>query len=250
MKQLSKTQRLVAIAVLSFLLWELAALVVRSNSFPHSWSVLGNFASLITEVSFWKDLTLTLWISLLGFLIGTASALAIGICIGLSRDAELASRATLNFVRVIPSVVMLPLLIASIGSSARTAVILSAFVVTFTFVTYVVRGIADTEKQLIEASKLMQLPRMVQVLFLYLPSTVSLLGTGMRLCASRAFGTVVAAGIVAGTPGLGSRLYLAQANADTNRVFSYVFVMGITGVLIYSSFTIVEKRLFKWKVSV
>lgn len=242
-------QKAFAIAGFSFSLWELAALVVSSNSFPHSWSVLADFSTLVTETIFWKDLSLTLWIALLGFLVGTVAALTIGISIGLSREAELASRGTLNFVRVIPSVVLLPLLIASIGSSARTAVILSAFVVTFTFVTYVVRGIADTEKQLIEASKLMQLPRKAQVFYLYLPSTVSLLGTGMRLCASRAFGTVVAAGIVAGTPGLGSRLYLAQANADTNRVFSYVFVMGITGVLIYSSFTAVEKRLFKWKVS-
>jgi nitrate/nitrite transport system permease protein len=114
----------------------------------------------------------------------------------------------------------------------------------------VIRGIADTDQQLIESSRLMRLSSIFQIIFLYLPSTLLLLGTGMRLSASRAFGTAVTAGIVAGTPGLGARLYMAQANSEVSKVFAYVFAMGVTGVLIYSLFTSLENRLFKWKVSV
>jgi len=249
MKQLSRIQKLLSILPISIILWEVAALVVRSSSYPHSWSVGRDFLILIASELFWRDLGITLWLSICGFAIGVVLALTLGFVIGLNRQVELASRGVLNFVRVIPSVVLLPLLIASIGSSAKTAVILAAFVVNFTFITYVVRGIADTDYRLIEASRLMHLSRKNQIVFLYIPSTISLLGTGMRLCASRAFGTIVAAGIVAGTPGLGARLYLAQANADIDRVFSYVFVMGITGVLIYNFFTEIERRLFKWKVA-
>jgi sulfonate transport system permease protein len=250
MKKMSKFTKALAIASASFVMWEIAALIVRSVNFPHSWEVFGEFAQLIRVASFWSDFASTIWITVLGFSIGTTLALLIGIVMGLNKNIEVSSRGTLNFLRVIPSDVLLPLMNASIGASFRTAVILVADVVAATFVTYVIRGIADTDLQLIESSNLMRLSRATKVFLLYLPSTVALLGTGMRLCASRAFGTVVTAGIVAGTPGLGARLYMAQTNAEIDQVFAYVFVMGLTGVSIYNTFTLLEKRLVNWKVLV
>jgi ABC-type nitrate/sulfonate/bicarbonate transport system permease component len=250
MIKLSKPLKILAIASISFLMWESAALVVRSAGFPHSWGVANEVFALGKTFSFWSDFAITLWITLFGFSIGTIIAILLGLVMGLNKNIEISSRGTLNFMRVIPSVVLLPLLIASIGSSLRTAVILTAYVVSSTFVLYVIRGIADTDLKLIETSELMQLPKITRVFLLYLPSTVALLGTGMRLCASRAFGTVVTAGIVAGTPGLGARLYMAQTNSEIEEVFAYVFVMGVTGVCIYSAFTYLENRLFKWKVLV
>jgi len=247
---MSKFTKALAIASASFVMWEIAALIVRSVNFPHSWEVFGEFAQLIRVASFWSDFASTIWITVLGFSIGTTLALLIGIVMGLNKNIEVSSRGTLNFLRVIPSDVLLPLMNASIGASFRTAVILVADVVAATFVTYVIRGIADTDLQLIESSNLMRLSRATKVFLLYLPSTVALLGTGMRLCASRAFGTVVTAGIVAGTPGLGARLYMAQTNAEIDQVFAYVFVMGLTGVSIYNTFTLLEKRLVNWKVLV
>lgn len=238
------------ILALSLALWEIAALLVGSNSFPHSWIVLNDLEKLLQTNIFWKDLLRTLWLTTLGLTFGTIAALCLGIFVGLNRSGDLATRGSINFVRAIPSVVFLPLLIASIGASERTAVILTTFVVTFTFVTYVTRGIADTDKGLIESAQLINLSWVNKIFYLYLPSTVSLLGTGIRLSANRAFGTVVTAGIVAGTPGLGARLFFAETNGDHPRVFSYVLVMGILGVAIYSTFTRIEKRLFIWRVSV
>jgi ABC-type nitrate/sulfonate/bicarbonate transport system permease component len=79
---------------------------------------------------------------------------------------------------------------------------------------------------------------------------LSILGTGMRLSASRSFGTVVAVGIVTGAPGLGSALGFANSGANYPRIFSYVIVMGIVGVLIYSSFTSLENRFLNWRRTV
>jgi len=79
---------------------------------------------------------------------------------------------------------------------------------------------------------------------------ISILGTGMRLSASRAFGTVVAAGIITGSPGLGSAMGAAAASTNYPRVFSYVLVMGIVGTFIYSGFSFFENRLFRWRSTV
>jgi ABC-type nitrate/sulfonate/bicarbonate transport system permease component len=250
MNRPGKLLNFASIALASLGLWESAAWLVRSGSFPHSWSVLEDTFQLLNTLSFWTDFLSTMGIAIAGFVLGSLIALFLGIVIGLNQFVEKSTRGSINFLRVIPSIVLLPLLIASIGSSPRTAVILTAFVVTFTFITYVVRGIMDTESQHVETIRLMKLSKLHQIIYLYLPSTLSLLGTGIRLSASRAFGTVVAAGIVAGTPGLGSKLYLAQTNANIERVFSYAVVMGVTGVFLYSVFSLLESRLFRWRVAV
>ena len=76
------------------------------------------------------------------------------------------------------------------------------------------------------------------------------MSTGFRLSASRAFGTVIASGIIIGTPGLGRDLLFAESNAEYERVFSYVIVLGIVGTSIYSTFNIIESKFIHWRVNV
>lgn len=237
----------VAIPTVSVLLWESASAIANVRNFPHSWVVLADLAPLLLLLEFWKTLGITIAISLVGFAVGSILALVIGISISLWRSGEEITSGSINFFRSIPSVVLLPLLIASIGASITTSMILTISVVTFISVTFVVRGIKDTEPLLIETTRILKLSGVNRVRYLYLPSIVMILGTGMRLSASRAFGTVVAAGIITGSPGLGSAMGFANSASDYPRVFSYVIVMGIVGILIYSLFTFVENSLFHWR---
>lgn len=246
----SRVPKLALTFLVGFGLWELGSLIANVRNFPHSWVVLADLASLVITMAFWESLLVTVGISGLGFIIGALFACVIGIFVALTKSGDLATSGVINFVRSIPSVVFLPLLIASIGSSARTALILTSFVITFKLVTYVVRGIGETDPILIESSRVIGLRGFSKIVYLYLPSTTSIVGTGLRLSATQAFGTVVAAGIVAGTPGLGSALLLAESSANYPRVFSYVFVMGVLGSLIYSLFNRTENKLIRWRVSV
>ena len=142
----------------------------------------------------------------------------------------------------------LPLLIASIGASAKTAVILCALVVSLKMVIYVLRGVLETEKEHLEFARIYHLTFASRIFSIYLPSLISVVSTGFRLSASRAFGTVIASGIIIGTPGIGRDLLFAEANAEYERVFSYVIVMGIAGTLIYTLFNLIERRFIHWRV--
>ena len=250
MQELRRAHKWFAIAIVSFLLWEAASTIAGVDNFPHSWEVAQDFAPLVFTLYFWQSLSISLLISLLGFVLGTIAALGIGISITLWASGEKATRGTINFFRAIPSVVFLPLLIASIGASIRTSTILTTLVVTLMSITYVIRGVQDTDLLLKESSRIIGMNTWDRIRFLYLPSMISTLGSGMRLSASRAFGTVIAAGIIIGSPGLGSAMGAAAASANYPRVFSYVITMGIIGSLIYSGFTRFENKFFRWRTSV
>lgn len=250
MHEMRRIYKWSAILGVSFLLWESASTIAGVDNFPHSWSVAQDFIPLVFTIYFWKVLSISLLISFLGFVFGTLAALIIGVSIAIWTSGERVTRGTINFFRAIPSVVFLPLLIASIGASMKTSTILTTLVVTLMTITYVIRGIQDTDVLLQESSQIIGMSTWNRILFLYLPSMISTLGSGMRLSASRAFGTVVAAGIITGSPGLGSAMGAAAASANYPRVFSYVLTMGIIGSLIYSGFTRIENQLFRWRASV
>jgi ABC-type nitrate/sulfonate/bicarbonate transport system permease component len=250
MQELGRTQKWLAITAVSFILWEAASAIAGVDNFPHSWLVILDLVPLTFTLFFWKSLSITLAISLFGFLLGSFLALVIGTSITLWNSGEKITRSSINFFRSIPSVVFLPLLIASIGASIRTSAILTTLVVTLMSITYVIRGVQDTDPLLDESTRLVGLNTLDRIRFLFLPSMISTLGTGMRLSASRAFGTVIAAGIITGSPGLGSAMGAAASSANYPRVFSYVIVMGIVGTFIYSGFTFLENRLFRWRVIV
>jgi len=236
--------------VLTAFLWELASFAAGAKYFPHLWMVIPDLFLVSIKFTFWQNLGVTLWLSILALFFGTICATIFGVAIALKKSGESATKGFVNFLRSMPSLVLLPLLIASIGSSAQTAVLLGTFVVTFQLIIYVIRGVRQTEPRLIDAVKIISMPAYSRILFLYLPSTISITGTGIRLSASRAFGTIIAAGILAGTPGLGSSLLLAESSANYPRVFSYVIVMGITGSLIYNIFGKIEKKFVHWRVSI
>jgi len=250
MQQKRQSHKWVAIAATSFFLWELACVVADVDSFPHSWEIARDFIPLVFTVFFWQSVGITIFISLWGFIFGTLIALLLGISIALSNSGEKATRGTINFFRAIPSVVFLPLLIASIGASIRTSVILTTLVVTLMSINYVIRGVQGVDPLLKESASYSRLNGLDRILVLYLPSMISILGSALRLAGARAFGTVVAAGIIVGGPGLGSALGLAASSASYSRVFSYAITMGIIGVLIYSGFTYLENKFFRWRTTV
>lgn len=250
MHELRPSHKWFAIVTVSFFLWEVAWVIAGTDSFPHSWEIARDFIPLLFTSYFWESVSITLLISLGGFVFGILLALFLGISIAISSSGEKATRGTINFFRAIPSVVFLPLLIASIGASVKTSMILTTLVVTLISITYVIRGVQGVDPLLTESASYIKLNPIDRILILFLPSMISTLGSGMRLASTRAIGTVIAAGIIVGGPGLGSAMGAAAAGANYPRVFSYAITMGIIGVLNYSGFTYLENKLFRWRTTV
>lgn len=250
MREMRRLHKWIAITATGFILWELAWLIAGVDSFPHSWEIAQDFIPLVFTLFFWESVGITLFISSWGFVFGTLLALVLGMSIALWTSGEKATRGTINFFRAIPSVVFLPLLIASIGASVKTSVILTTLVVTLMSITYVIRGVQGVDPLLKESAIYTRLNGLDRVLILYLPSMISTLGSAMRLAGARAFGTVIAAGIIVGGPGLGSVMGEAASAGNYLRIFSYAITMGIIGVLIYSGFTYLENKFFRWRTTV
>jgi len=241
----SKIQHQIFVILTSVVIWQTTSYISKSAYFPDARLISNDLALLVRDFNFWKSLFSTLGISLLGLFWGLVVAIFLSFFIFFNEKIEWATRGYLNMLRALPAIAILPILIASAGSSVFTTVLLTTFVVSLKIIFYIGKGVGNVQTSLTQEVRILKIPLISQVTKVYVPSALSLLGTGLLLSADLAFGTVVLSGVLAGTPGLGSALLQAESTGHIVRVFSYVFVMGIIGNLIYVFMSRVENLFAK-----
>ncbi len=238
---------LVSLAV-AVALWQLAWFATGGVGFSSIADTLNRLGTIIITSVFWRSLGETLFLAMVGLAIGLVTALVVGVALGANPYIDKATRGTLNFLRSLPSVILLPLFMASIGSFYSIVIYLVAAVVSFKLVVFVIKGVRDTELGLRDAAHVLRLTRAERVTFVLLPSAAVLVATGLRLSATRAYGAVVLAGVIAGTPGIGTQIGFARLSPDAAPVLAYAIVAGALGVLIFYTFSAVEKSVVRWRI--
>jgi ABC-type nitrate/sulfonate/bicarbonate transport system permease component len=230
-------------------LWQLAWFVTGGLGFSSLSNTLSQLAQLVQSTVFWMSLGDTVFLTAVGLFLGLILALLVGVGIGGSPLLDKTTRGTLNFLRSIPSIILLPLFMASMGSFFAMVIYLVAAVVAFKLVVFVIRGVRDADAGLRDSTKILGLNRLERVFFLFVPSAAILVTTGLRLSATRAYGTVVLAGVLAGTPGIGAQIGLARLSSDPAPILAYALVAGVIGVVFFSVFSAIERFAAHWVVS-
>jgi ABC-type nitrate/sulfonate/bicarbonate transport system permease component len=228
-------------------LWEAIWFLVEGIGFYHSWEVAGFLLENVGVPEFWGALVVTILLTVAGLLLGLIVAIIMGLLIGPHHFLEKSSRGSLYFARAIPSVALIPLLMAALGSRLGLVVILVTWLVSIKLVLFVIRGVRDLDSRLEDQAAVLQIPALPRALFLRIPAASAQIMTGLRLTVNRAYGAVVLGGLLAGTPGIGRLIQLARLNGDSLSVLGYAFVAGMIGVLFFWAFGKLEEVFVRWR---
>jgi ABC-type nitrate/sulfonate/bicarbonate transport system permease component len=111
------------------LLWEAAPRLgwIDSTFFPPLSVVLAKLASLCATAEFWVYVASTVRTWVLGLAIATASGVLAGLVIGLTPGARKYTHSTVEFLRPIPSVALIPGVILLFGSRYQSGVVLITY---------------------------------------------------------------------------------------------------------------------------
>jgi len=239
---------LVATIFLATVLWESIALLTRGIGFVSLAQLIPASVEILAGNSFWSSVGVTIGLTLIGLFAGTLIALIVGIPFGLSRFLDTSARGTINFVRAIPTVVLLPLLLASLGSRVSVVVILVLLAVSLKMIVYVTRGMRDFPSTLSDQVRVLDVAPVLGLIAIRLPAASAIVVSGIRQSVNRAYGAVILAGFLAGTPGLGRDINLANLRGDDAALLSYVVIAGIVSVVLYQAFVWAERRFVHWRV--
>jgi ABC-type nitrate/sulfonate/bicarbonate transport system permease component len=232
-------------------LWELVTRtgVISAKDLSPMSVTLGELWRLAQTGTFWSQLGHTVRGWALGLGIATALAVPVGILLGASDFAASAFRVPIEFLRPIPSAVLIPLLFLTLGSTLRSEVFLAAFGAFWPLLVQTMYGVHDVDPTAIDTARSFGVGRFARLYRIVLPSSVPYIATGIRISSNVALILAFTAELFMGTPGLGRALNYAQSYSLTSQLYALALATGFLGVLIYLVFSRMERYALRWHPS-
>lgn len=215
------------------LIWTLVneAAVVPKIFMPGPWDVVQRFYSWIMNEGFAGDLLISVERVSLGFLAALTLALPLGLMAGTFKPAEAFLEPAMDFIRYMPAVAFVPLMMlwCGVGELSKVAII---FIGTF-FQMVLMFGddVRRVPLQQIEAAQTMGGTRWEILRKVIFPSAAPALLTTCRITLGWAWTYLVVAEIVAANSGLGYAVLKAQRFLQTDKIFAGLIVIGVLGLI-------------------
>jgi len=198
-----------------------------------------------------------------GFLIATIIAVPLGIAAGLSRTVTGALNPLIQIFKPVSPLAWLPIVTMVVSATyvntydgLSKSLVVSAVTVTLcslwpTLINTTL-GVASIDKELMNVSKVLQLPTWKVITKLVLPSSLPLIFTGLRLSLGVGWMVLIAAEMLAQNPGLGKFVWDEFQNGSSSslaKIIVAVLTIGIIGFLLdrlmyalQSAFTFTSNR--------
>jgi len=244
----SWAQRLGAFAVV-IVAWTWFAKTKGANAdFPTPIEAVDKLIDLVGTSEYWNAVGETLLTAVIGFLIAVVIGVPVGMLIGMSRRAQLSTQFLVDFGRTIPVIALLPLAILVLHIGRSMAIFLIVFGAVWPLLvqsTYAVAQITPQARQVVKAFRITPLER---IRYVYGPSMMPFLTTGLRIAASIALLITVTAGYLGRVPGLGVEMR-DSGETDPHATFVYMLTCGALGLLLNMALVALQKRVLWWHPS-
>lgn len=209
-------------------------------------AALGREAS---TAGFWRALLDTIEGWALGLAIAVVAGVVLGVIIGSRRGLRAATASTIEFLRPIPSVALIPLLVLIYGTRPALKIALAVFGATFPLLFQAMYAVRDVDPVAKDTARSFGLTGVQRLRWVILPSCVPFVVTGVRIAASIALILVVTGEYIVGVEGVGKAVFLAQSGAAYSRMYAYVVTAGLLGLGLNSVLQAGERLLLFWHVS-
>jgi len=202
------------------------------------------------QPTFWAALGDTLRTWLTGLAIAVGAGLVVGLLIGSVPALRAATASTVEFLRPIPSVALIPLAVLLYGTGMRATLLLVVYASFWQVLVQVLHGVGDVDPVARDTADSYRLGRLARMRYLVWPTALPYALTGVRLATSVALVLAVTGELVIGTPGLGREIAVAQSSGAVPAMYALVVVTGLLGVAANLVTRAAERRALVWHPAV
>ena len=202
--------------------------------------------TLLTEMGFAKDIGMTVWRVLGGFVIAALLALPLGVAMGAYKPIEAFFEPFVSFARYLPASAFIPLLIlwAGIGEAQKLAVIfIGSF---FQLVLMVAVIVGNTRRDLVEAAYTLGCGDTSIVRRVLIPGAAPEICETLRMVLGWAWTYVIVAELIGASSGIGHMITDSQALLATDQIIFGIIVIGLIVLVSDMAFKWANRTLFPW----
>ena len=230
------------------LLWAAAAGsgLVNSYLLPSPQKVIGTFLDLAAKGLFFKNLAVSLMRVLAGFFVTVVFAIPLAIVVALNRKIYDYLEPMLEFIRHIPPISLIPLLILwmGIGEAPKiTIIILATF---FPVFLNTVSGIMNADVKLREVGTVFNLTDRDILTRITLPQALPSIMVGLQLGLGYSWRSLIGAELIAASTGIGYMIIEAEQLSRPDIIMVGIFAIGILGYAVDYFFLKLTNRFIKW----
>ncbi|WP_076819188.1 ABC transporter permease [Pseudofrankia asymbiotica] len=205
------------------------------------------FGDLAGDGELWDNLSISLVRVGWGVLFGVAVGLVLAVLAGFFRAGEHIVDSSMNFLRTIPIIALLPLIIVWIGIGESAKIFLIAAGVVFPVYMNTFAGIRGVDVKLVEAGRTFGLGRLGLIRRVIIPGALPGFLIGLRWSLGVAWLLLVFAEQVNTDRGVGYLLTSAQGWNRTDIIILCLVIYGILGLLCDGIVRVLERSLLSWR---
>lgn len=202
--------------------------------------------ALFAEFGFHKDVGITLFRVVGGFVLAAVVAVPLGILMGAFKPVEAFLEPFISFARYLPASAFIPLLIlwAGIGEAQKFLVIFIGSV--FQILLMVAVSVGSARKDLVEAAYTLGAQPSGIVKRVLIPGAAPEIAEILRLVLGWAWTYVIVAELIGSSSGIGHMITDSQSLLNTGQIIFGIIVIGLIGLISDFAFKALNRRLFAW----
>jgi len=237
-----------ALPVLLVVIWQVAAQVgwLSSRILPEPWAVAKAFWMLAESGELWTHLRVSLWRALAGFGLGAALGLVLGLLNGSSRRAALLLDTTVQMVRNIPALALIPLVILWFGIDEAAKLFLLSVGVFFPVYLNTFHGIRSVDAGLVEMARSYGLSGWALYRDVILPGALPSILVGVRFSLGLVWVLLIVAETISAQAGIGYMTMNAREFLQTDVVLVGVLLYALLGKAADLAARGLERHFLRW----
>jgi NitT/TauT family transport system permease protein len=242
------------VAVVALTLWQLFATVPVFGKillppffFSNPVDVFSQIVKWFSTGTIWKHLAITLWESILAFVIGSALGVAVGFWFARQPLIAAIFDPYVKMVNALPRVVLAPIFALWLGLGIWSKVALGVTLVFFIVFFNVYQGVKEVSTTVLDNGRMLGMNDRQLMRHVYWPSALSWMFSSLHTSVGFAVVGAVVGEYLGSAAGLGYLILQAEAMFDVAGVFAGMFVLSVFVLIIDYGVTLVERRLLVWR---
>jgi sulfonate transport system permease protein len=230
------------------LIWQAACVggLVHARVLPAPSDVAMAGWKLVKSGELARNIWVSFWRAGVGFLIGGSIGFAFGLANGLSQLSSKLTDTTLQMVRNIPHLALIPLVILWFGIDESAKLFLVALGVFFPIYINTLHGIRTVDPQLIEMGRIYGMTDSELFRRVIFPGALPSIFVGLRFALGIMWLTLIVAETIAASSGLGYMAMQAREFMQIDVVVLSILIYALLGKLADSASRLLERLTLSW----
>ncbi|GAB3461521.1 ABC transporter permease [Actinophytocola sediminis] len=233
-----------------FLLWDgvVRLGLVDAVTLPPPAEVAVRLVDLFGQEEFLRDVIATVLAWLVAVAIAVAIAVPAGLVLGTLPGVRTATRTLIEFLRPIPPVALIPLIIIVLGSGPDAKITLAVYASVWPILFNIIYALDEIDPLLLDTARSFGHKRARVLSTVALPHVAPFAFTGLRLSAAIALIVTVSTEYLAASEvGVGAFIITVSNAPNTmDEVLAGAIVIGVFGYLVNAVLERIGRRLFHW----